>query len=218
MGAADQVHIVLLQEARHDVRPERETNTSIILTPAGDVLVGVRPQQVTQQTAVRNLHPRVSTNIVVWICVPKEKLHDERGKVTYVSGAHNPTNLLHRVQVWAQATVHGEDLLVNDGGNRQAVEAISKCLPQLDIVPTLALVVETVNAVDRGALVITAQNEEVLGVLDLVRQQEADGLKRLLATVNVVTKEEVVCLWRETAVLEQPQKIIVLPMNVTADL
>jgi hypothetical protein len=65
--------------------------------------------------------------------------------------------------------VHCEDLLVNDGSNWQAVKAISKGLPQLDIVPSLALVVETVYAVDGGAFVVAAENEEIFRIFDLVR-------------------------------------------------
>lgn len=114
--------------------------------------------------------------------------------------------------------MHGEDLLVNDGCDRQAVEAVRKCLPQLDVVPALALIVETVDAVNRGALVVATQNEEVLWILDLVGQQEADGFERLLATVDVVAKEQVVGLWGETAVFEQAEEVIVLTVDVAADL
>jgi hypothetical protein len=114
--------------------------------------------------------------------------------------------------------VHGEDLLINDGGDGQAVEAVGESLPKLDVVASLALVVETVDAVDGRALVVTAQNEEVLGVLDLVCQQQADGLERLLATVDVVTEEEVVGLGREAAVFEETEEIVVLAVNITADL
>lgn len=99
--------------------------------------------------------------------------------------------------------MHGEDLLINDGGNRETVEAVGESLPELDVVSALALIVETVDTVDRGTLVVSAQNEEVLGVLDLVRKEEADGLERLLATVDVVTEEEVVSLRGETAVFEE---------------
>jgi hypothetical protein len=60
--------------------------------------------------------------------------------------------------------VHAKDLLVNDGGNRQAVEAIDEGLPKLDVIPSFALIIETVDAVDRRALVVAPQNEEVLGV------------------------------------------------------
>lgn len=99
--------------------------------------------------------------------------------------------------------MHGEDLLVDNGGNRQAVEAIGEGLPELDVVAALALIVESVDTVDRGAFVVTAENEEVFGVFDFVGKQQADGLERLLATVDIVTKEEVVCLGREATVFEK---------------
>jgi len=114
--------------------------------------------------------------------------------------------------------VHGEDLLVNDGSNGQAVEAVGESLPQLDVVSSLALIVETVDAVDRGTLVVAAEDEEVLGVLDLVGKKQTDGLERLLATINVITEEEVVGLGRETTVLEQTEEIVVLPVDITTDL
>lgn len=138
--------------------------------------------------------------------------------MTYVGRAHDTPNLLHRVKVGAQTAVHGEDLLVNDGGNGQAVEAIGKSLPQFDVVASLALIVEAVDAVDGRTLVVAAQNEEVLGVLDLVREQKADGLERLLATVDVVTEEEVVGLGRKATVLEETEEIVILSVDITADL
>ena len=95
---------------------------------------------------------------------------------THVSGTHDAPNLLHRVKVRTKTTVHSEDFLVDDGGDGQAVEAVRKCLPQLNVVSSLTLIVETVDAVDAGALVVAAKDEEVLGVLDLVREEQADGL------------------------------------------
>lgn len=97
--------------------------------------------------------------------------------MTYISWSHDAPDLLHRVQIGAESTVHGEDLLVDNGGNWEAVEAIGKRLPQLDVVSSLALIVESVDAVDRRALVVAAQDEEVLGVLDLVGEKQADGLE-----------------------------------------
>ncbi len=131
-----------------------------------------------------------------------------------VSWAHHSPDLLHALEVGAEATVHGEDLLVDDGGNGEAVEAVGERLPQLDVVAALALVVEAVDAVDRGALVVATEDEEVLGVLDLVREEEADGLERLLATVNVVAKEEVVGFWGEAAILEQAEQVVILAVDV----
>ena len=62
-----------------------------------------------------------------------------------------------------------EDLLVDDGRHRQAVEAVREGLPHLDVVPSFAFVVEAVNSIDRGALVVAPQDEKVFRVLDLER-------------------------------------------------
>lgn len=114
--------------------------------------------------------------------------------------------------------MHGEDFLVDNGCNWQAIEAIRKCLPQLDVVAPLALIVEAIDAVDGRALVVAAQDEKVLRVLDLVCEEQADGLEGLLATIDVIAEEEVIGLWGETAVLEQAQQIVVLSVDVTANL
>jgi hypothetical protein len=71
--------------------------------------------------------------------------------------------------------MHSEDLLVDDGSDWQAIETVRKCLPKLNIIATLALIVETINTVDRGAFVITSEDEKVFRVLDLVCQKKADG-------------------------------------------
>lgn len=138
--------------------------------------------------------------------------------MTYISGSHDTADLLHRVQVRTETAVHGEDLLINDGRDRQTVEAVRKGLPQFDVVAALALVIEAVNTVNGSALVVSTQDEEVFGVFDLVCQQKADGLEGLLATVHVVTKEQVVCFRGEATVFEETQEVVVLSVNVTADL
>ena len=97
--------------------------------------------------------------------------------MTHIGGPHDTSDLLHRVQVRAQTSVHCEDLLIDDRSNWQAVEAVSECLPKLDVVPSLALVVEPVNTVDGGTLVVTSENEEVLGIFDLVGEKQANGFE-----------------------------------------
>lgn len=114
--------------------------------------------------------------------------------------------------------MHGENLLVNDRSNWQAVEAIRKCLPQLDVVASLALVVEAVDAIDGSALVVAAEDEEIFRVLDLVCQQQTDGLEGLLASIYVVAEEEVVGLWWEAAILEKAQQVVVLSVDIAANL
>lgn len=79
---------------------------------------------------------------------------------------------------------------------------------------SLTLVIETIDAVDGGALVVAPEQEEVLWVFDLVGQQETDGFQRLLPPVHVVSQEQVVGFWREAPILKQPQKVCVLAMDV----
>ena len=111
--------------------------------------------------------------------------------------------------------MHTKDLFVHNGGHRQAVEAVGESLPELNVVTALALVVESIDAVDARALVVSTKNEKVFGVLDLVSQQQADCLQRLLATIHVVAEEQIVGLWGESTVLKQAQQVIVLTVNIT---
>lgn len=95
-----------------------------------------------------------------------------------------------------------ENLLVNDGRDGKTVEAVREGLPQFDIKASFTclkkvkvtcktqadcgmrltkqifhtLVVESVYAINTGALVVAPQQKEVLRVLDLVREQQADSL------------------------------------------
>lgn len=114
--------------------------------------------------------------------------------------------------------MHGEDLLVDNSGDRKAVEAVSECLPELDVVSALALVVETIDTVDGGTLVVSSENEEVLRVLDLVCEQQADSLKRLLASVDVVTEEQVVGIGGEATIFKETEQIVVLSVDIAANL
>lgn len=62
---------------------------------------------------------------------------------------------------------------------------------------------------------VAPQQEEVARVLDLVGQQQADHFQGELAPVDVVPQEQVVGLRRVLAVVEQPQQVGVLPVDVS---
>lgn len=61
---------------------------------------------------------------------------------------------------------------------------------------------------------VSPQQKEVLWVFDFVGQQKTNGLQRLLPPVHIVSQKQVVALWREAPILEQPKQVIVLPMDV----
>ena len=152
-----------LQELGHNVSAKREADPAIIVTPSRDVLVWVAPKQVTQQTSIR-----------------------------HISGPHDALDLLERVQVRAETSMHAKNLLVDDGSDGHAVEAVREGLPTLDVVPPLAFVTEPVDFVDRCALVVTTKQEKVFRELNFECKEQADGFQRLLAAVDVVPEEQVV--------------------------
>ena len=122
--------------------------------------------------------------------------------VTYICWAHDATYLLHGIQIWTQPTMHGEDLLIDDSCDWETVEAVRKRLPQLDVVSSFAFIVEAVDSVDGGTLVVPTQDEEVFWVFDLVCQKQADGLEGLFATIHIVAEKEVIGLRGKATVLE----------------
>ena len=62
---------------------------------------------------------------------------------------------------------------------------------------------------------VTSKKEEILLKLDFVCQEQNDGLERVLASVDVVAKEEIVSLRWEPAILEESQQVSKLSMSVT---
>lgn len=65
---------------------------------------------------------------------------------------------------------------------------------------------------------IAPKQEKVFGILDLIAQQQKDVFQALLASVHVVSEEQVVCLWRPPAHVEQPEQVLVLSVCVTDNL
>lgn len=114
--------------------------------------------------------------------------------------------------------MHAENLLVDDRSNGQTVEAVCKGLPKLDVITPLAFVVEAINTIDRSAFVVASKNEEILWVLYFISEEEANCLKRLLAAVDIVSQEEIICVWWEASVLKEAQQVIVLAVDVSANL
>ena len=78
----------------------------------------------------------------------------------------------------------------------------------------LTLIVETINSIDTCTFMVTTENEEILGVLDLVRKEKADRFQRLLSTIDIVPEEEVICFRWEAAIFEESEEVVVLPVYV----
>jgi hypothetical protein len=66
--------------------------------------------------------------------------------------------------------------------------------------------------------VISTKKKKVFGILDFVGKQETDSLKRLFASIDIITKENVIRFRRKATVFKQTQEIVVLTMYITTNL
>jgi hypothetical protein len=82
------------------VRAESVGDTSVIVTPTLDIFIGICPEQITQQTCIR-----------------------------YISRPWNLFDLLQTPEFRRKSSMHAQNLLINEGSDRQAVKAICECLP-----------------------------------------------------------------------------------------
>ena len=146
MRPADQIELMPPIEFLDDILSKHVTDSSVVVTPALNVDLGVGPQQVTHQTLVGYL-------------------------LRSVLLVYN----LEVVQVWTKTSMHTQNPVIHDGRHRQHVESESKFLPDLNIVPSFALVVESIHSVDRLALVVASQQEKVVRKLDFECEQQTDS-------------------------------------------
>jgi len=176
MSPANQVDIIAVCEFVHHILSKRKGNPAVIFTPLFHILVWVRPKQVA-----------------------------EKARIRYVSWPHDIFDRVDFVEFRGESSVHAKNFVIDEGCNGQAIEAVGEDFPELDSVAALTLIIKPVNSVDAGTLVVSSEKEEVLGEFNFVRKQQTHSLKRLLATVDVVAHEKVVCVWREAAIFEKSQ-------------
>lgn len=160
VGPANEIEIVFLQELGNLIRAEGVRDAPVVLAPASYVGVRIRPKEVTQETLVGD-----------------------------VDRPFYGFDLVEAVHVRGKAAVHAEDLVVDDCGNGETVEAVCEYLPEANTESALALVVEAVDSINRGTLVVSSEKEEVLWEFDLVGQEQAYGLHALFSSVHVVSQE-----------------------------
>lgn len=65
---------------------------------------------------------------------------------------------------------------------------------------------------------VTSQDVDLGRVLDLEGEQQANGLDALSPSIHIITKEQIAGLGRQSAVFEEPEHVVVLSVDVSADL
>ena len=65
---------------------------------------------------------------------------------------------------------------------------------------------------------VATQDEEIFRVFDFVSKEQADSLQRLLASIYVITEEEIIGFRGKSAILEESKEVVVLAMDIATDL
>lgn len=110
-----------------------------------------------------------------------------------------------------------ENLVIDNGCDREAVEALNELLPESEAIPALTLIIKPIYPIDGAALVVSAEKEKVLWVLNLVSHHKANHFKVLLSSVNVIAQEKIVRFWREVSNLKYTQKVNIFSVDVARD-
>ena len=86
VGSADQVQVVAVQELADHISSEGEGDAAVILAPALDVLVWVRPQQIAQEAWRGGGNTQLFNSIVQ----PQPRAHQRRGSSCIHTGKQDP--------------------------------------------------------------------------------------------------------------------------------
>lgn len=157
VGTCDQRQAVIVIESLRNVLAKGVPSTSGADSPAAPV-VGVAPKQVAHGTFVRHLLYSVERANVVE-CIDRRR----------------------------QASVQAEDLVVDEGGEREVVEEIGKVFPDVRVaVFAQALVVEAVDLRNLTRLVVSAKDCDALRIADLQGNEEGDRLYGEVAAIDVI--------------------------------
>ena len=114
--------------------------------------------------------------------------------------------------------MHTKNLVIDYSRNGQKVEQLSELLPKFDRIDAFTGVIETIRPVDRFAFMVSAQKEEILGVLYLKSQEKTYCGNAEMSAIYIVSQKQVVCLRWIPSKIKMVQQVIELSVDVSQDI
>jgi hypothetical protein len=96
------------------------------------------------------------------------------------------------------------DLIINESGEGKIVKQIGEVSPNICIpILSQAFIVEAVYLRDLARFVITSKDCNAIAVAEFEGNKESNSLDGVVASVDIVTHEEIVGIWRITTDSEE---------------
>lgn len=136
-------------------------------------------------------------------------------------------NLLEADQCGADTTVEAYYSLLDDSGKREPVEEIVDLIEHRVVISRVlsksiaALLSESEGVVDPLVLMVSSQQMDLVWESDLECHQKADGLQRVVTSINIVTQEEIVVVFDISVLIwcspkiEESHQILILAMDIS---
>mmetsp|Transcript_19137 Transcript_19137/g.38634 ORF Transcript_19137/g.38634 Transcript_19137/m.38634 type:complete len:271 (+) Transcript_19137:1903-2715(+) len=197
VGPDDREQLVLLEEHSSRLTPEEERTPADVVgkkrSHLRDVIFllficGVAPENVTEKSISGRFHESV----------------DRR-------------QLRHRPQIGRQPSMDPQKLSVDCGSNRKGVKAVHEGVVDVQVVFVFAFVSEVEERSHLSAFVISPQQPDAGGEVQLQSTKKDDALDRKRATIHIVTQEKILRVLRRSSHIQQLHEIVELSVDVPND-
>ena len=174
MRSGNQGNVIDVVELGGDLGSKQPSSASGRHSPCFDVL-WIGPHEIAEWTLMRDLHSSV-----------------------------NKSHLVDGLDLRREASVDAEDFTFDNSTDAEVVEDLGAVLPRIGIsVFSNGLVVETIHGGDLSCLVVSSQQGDVSGVLQLQTQQQLEGFHRVESSIHKVPHEDVSRVWNISADVEK---------------
>merc|ERR1719234_972014 len=124
-------------------------------------------------------------------------------------------DVIKSVYAWTESSMKTEDLTIHKGSQGKVVKQVSEVLPHIGIaVFSQTLIVEAVHLCDLARLVVAPKNCDSLPESYFQSHQQSYRFDTVVASVDIVAHEEVICVRRLATNTEKLHKVVELTMYV----
>lgn len=126
--------------------------------------------------------------------------------------------LVKCVKMGRETSMETEDIILNNSGQWEIIKQVCEILPHIrTAILSDALIVEPVDLCDLSTFVISSEDCDSVSESHLESDEKGDSLEGVVASVDIITHEEVIGVWAISANSKKLHEIMVLPMDVPTD-